>query len=122
MHVESSRTLGADEQQRLDRNLALARELGAEVVITHDEDAAAAAVRLALEHNATQIVVGKPRGNRWREFLRGGSLVDRLARLGGGIDIYMVPAEQKATRRFQFRGRGTPARWSTPWSPGRSRR
>ncbi len=106
VHVESSRTLGAAEQQRLDRNLALARELGAEVVITHDEDAAAALVRLALEHNATQIVVGKPRGNRWLEFLRGGSLVDRLARLGGGIDIYMVPAEQKATRRFPFEWKG----------------
>jgi two-component system sensor histidine kinase KdpD len=102
VHVESARSLGDEEQLRLDKNLALARELGAEVVITHDEDAAAALVRLALEHNATQIVVGKPRGNRWLEFLRGGSLVDRLARLGGGIDIYMVPAEQRTIRRFRF--------------------
>jgi two-component system, OmpR family, sensor histidine kinase KdpD len=106
VHVESSRTLGPEEQLRLDKNLALARELGAEVVITHDEDAAAALVRLALEHNATQIVVGKPRGNRWWEFLRGGSLVDRLARLGGGIDIYMVPAEERAARRFRFEWAG----------------
>jgi two-component system sensor histidine kinase KdpD len=106
VHVESSKTLGAEEQRLLDKNLALARELGAEVVITHDEDAAAALVRLALEHNATQIVVGKPRGNRWLEFLSGGSLVDRLARLGGGIDIYMVPAEQKASRRFRFEWAG----------------
>ena len=106
VHVESARTLAAEEQRLLDKNLALARELGAEVVITHDEDAAAALVRLALEHNATQIVVGKPRGNRWLEMLRGGSLVDRLARLGGGIDIYMVPAEQKASRRFRFEWTG----------------
>jgi len=102
VHVESTKTLSAEEQRLLDKNLALARELGAEVVITHDEDAAAALVRLALEHNATQIVVGKPRGNRWLELLRGGSLVDRLARLGGGIDIYMVPAEEKAPRRLRF--------------------
>ena len=106
VHVESAKTLGAEEQRLLDKNLALARELGAEVVITHDEDAAAALVRVALEHNATQIVVGKPRGNRWLEMLRGGSLVDRLARLGGGIDIYMVPAEQKAARRFRFEWEG----------------
>jgi two-component system sensor histidine kinase KdpD len=106
VHVESARALAPEEQRLLDKNLALARELGAEVVITHDEDAAAALVRLALDHNATQIVVGKPRGNRWLEMLRGGSLVDRLARLGGGIDIYMVPAEQKATRRFRFEWAG----------------
>jgi two-component system, OmpR family, sensor histidine kinase KdpD len=106
VHVESARTPSADEQRMLDKNLALARELGAEVVITHDEDAAAALVRLALEHNATQIVVGKPRGNRWLEMLRGGSLVDRLARLGGGIDIYMVPGEQKSGRRFRFEWAG----------------
>jgi two-component system sensor histidine kinase KdpD len=106
VHVESAKTLTVEEQRLLDKNLGLARELGAEVVITHDEDAAAALVRLALEHNATQIVVGKPRGNRWLEMLRGGSLVDRLARLGGGIDIYMVPAEQKAARRFRWEWAG----------------
>jgi two-component system sensor histidine kinase KdpD len=106
-HIESSRQNTPDEQARLDRNLALARELGAEIAVTHDEDAAAALVRLALEHNASQIVVGKPRGNRWLEFLRGGSLVERLARLGGGIDIYMVPAEERASRTFNWQLKGT---------------
>ena len=62
-------------------------------------------------------LVGKPRGNRWLEFLRGGSLVDRLARLGGGIDIYMVPAEQKATRRFRCTTRPSARR-----VPGRAER
>jgi two-component system, OmpR family, sensor histidine kinase KdpD len=68
-------------------------------VVTHDQDVTAALVRVALHHNATQIVVGKPRGSRWRDLLRGGSLVDRLVRLGGNIDIYVVPAEAKAARR-----------------------
>ena len=43
------------------KNLSLARELGAEVVVTHDNDVAAALVRVALQNNATQIVVGKSR-------------------------------------------------------------
>lgn len=98
-HVESSVAATAEEQQRLDRNLALARELGAEVVVTRDEDLADALVRVALQHNATQIVVGKPRGNRWLEALKGGSLVDRLVRRGGNIDIYVVPAEPDPARR-----------------------
>lgn len=101
-HIESSRPLSSEDQALLDKNMALARELGAEVVITHDEDIAAALVRLALQHNATQIVVGKPRGFRWLELVRG-NLVDRLIRLGGNIDIYVVPAEARS-RRLAWRG------------------
>jgi len=59
--IESSRSLAPDAQRRLEQNLALARELGAEVVMTHDEDVAEALVRVAIQYNATQIVVGKSR-------------------------------------------------------------
>lgn len=110
VYVETSQPLSPESQRLLDKNLALARELGGEIVITHDDDVAAALVRVALEHNATQIVVGKPRGGRWTE-LWGGSLVDRLVRLGGDIDIYMVPAEGKRPRQFlQLAEAG----WSNP--------
>ena len=36
--VESSTPLDADSQRRLEKNLSLARELGAEIVVTHDND------------------------------------------------------------------------------------
>ena len=111
VHVESSQPLQPEAQRLLDKNLALARELGAEVVITHDDDVAAALVRVALEYNATQIVVGKPRGSRWAEFWHGGSLVDRLARMGGDIDICMVPAEQTKRKRLPRLGE---IRWTNP--------
>jgi two-component system sensor histidine kinase KdpD len=94
--VESARSLAPDARRRLEQNLALARELGGEVVVTHDEDIAEALVRVAIQHNATQIVVGKPRTPRLLNLLRGGTLVDRLLRLGGSIDIYIVPAERAA--------------------------
>jgi two-component system sensor histidine kinase KdpD len=99
VYVEGSGSLNPEAQRLLDKNLALARELGAEVVLTHDEDAAAALVRVALQHNATQIVVGKPRSRRLRDIIRGGTLVDRLVRLGGNIDIFVVPAESGPRRR-----------------------
>jgi two-component system sensor histidine kinase KdpD len=51
-------------QRSLEQNLSLARELGAEVVVTHDDDVAQALVRVALQNNATQIVVGKSRNPR----------------------------------------------------------
>ena len=96
--VESSAPLDAESQRRLEKNLSLARELGAEVVVTHDTGGAAALVRVALQNNATQIVVGKSRSPRWLDALRGGSLVDRLLRIAGTIDIYVVPAERAAEK------------------------
>ena len=98
VHIASAQPLRAEAQALLDKNLALARELGAELVLTRGEDVPAALVRVALEHNATQIVVGKPRRSRWLDWISGGSLVDRLVRLGGNIDIYVVPAEPGARR------------------------
>lgn len=105
--VESARPLTPEARRRVDQNLALARELGAEVAVTHDEDVAAALVRVALQNNATQIVVGKSRTPRLLDWVRGGSLVDRLLRASGSIDIYVVPAERAA-------GRGGGAR---DWEP-----
>jgi len=103
VYVESSRPLTPEQQRLLDKNLALARELGAEVIHTHDDDIASALVRLALQHNATQIVVGKSRENRWLNLLQGGSLVDRLVAIGGAIDISVVPAEEHRSYRRWFR-------------------
>lgn len=120
VHVESSAALSAETQRLLDQNLSLARELGAEVVLTHDEDVAAALVRVALQHNATQIVVGKPRNHWLRDLVAGGSLVDRLIRRGGNIDIYVVPAEPGARGRrwidFETVGRSEPAEYG--WAAG----
>jgi two-component system sensor histidine kinase KdpD len=96
--VESSRTLLPEDQRRREQNLALASELGAEIVVTHDENIAAALVRVALQNNATQIVVGQSRNPRWLDLIRGGNLVDRLLRISGPIDIYVVPAERLAEK------------------------
>ena len=94
--VESSHPLDADAARRLEKNLTLARELGAEIVVTHDDDIASALLRVALQNNATQIVVGQSRSPRWLDLLRGGSLVQRLLSRSGPIDIYVVPAERAA--------------------------
>jgi two-component system sensor histidine kinase KdpD len=100
--VEGATPLEADAQRRLEKNLSLARELGAEIVVTHDNDVADALVRVALQNNATQIVVGKSRSPWWLDAMRGGNLVDRLLRIGGSIDIYVVPAERSAEKPMNW--------------------
>lgn len=96
VHVESSATMPEADRQQLDRNLSLARELDAEVILTHDTDSAAALVRVARENKVTQIVIGKPRGNHIVELIRGGGVVDRLIRRCGHIDVYVVPSEDES--------------------------
>jgi two-component system sensor histidine kinase KdpD len=107
LSVESSRPLEGEAKRNLDANLALARELGADVVVTHDDNIADALVRVARQNNATQIVVGKSTRPHWFDYWRGGNLVDRLLRISGPIDVYVVPAEREA---------GTTAAWMN-WNP-----
>lgn len=93
IHVDRGRPLSDEEQARLQKNLTLARELGAEVISTTDQDVVGALLRIARQHNVTQIVVGKPAGWHVLDLFRGGSMLNRLIRESGGIDVHCVRAE-----------------------------
>jgi two-component system sensor histidine kinase KdpD len=97
VHVESSKALSEEDQARLTKNLALARELGAEVIATADEDVIRGLLRVGRQHNATQIVVGKPAGNGLRHFFGGGWFLRRLVEESGDIDIHVVRADKSDT-------------------------
>lgn len=83
--VETSTPLDAAKQDILNRALALARRLGAEIVALTGDDVAAALLDLARERNISQIVVGKPgtRGHRR-------TLTDRIIEGSGDIDVCIV--------------------------------
>ena len=102
-YIETSKPLAAAEKERLARNLALARSLGGEVVTTAGDDVAAGLLYLARQRNVTQIVVGKPKESRVRNFLRGGSFVSKLIRASGSIDIYVVTGEKPKSERRSSR-------------------
>lgn len=97
-YVESPRLLDDTEQKRLTENLALARQLGAEVITTSDSDLVAGLLRVAREQNVTQLVVGKPAGWRALDLLRGGSFLNRLIQASGDIDVHAVRAENPGSR------------------------
>lgn len=94
VHVESSRELNDEAKARLEKNLALARTLGAEVIATTDEDLARGLLRIAQQQNISQIIVGKPAASNWLEWLRAGKLLRRLTRESGNIDLHVVRAEK----------------------------
>jgi len=94
VHVENSRTLDDHAQARLEKNLALARSLGAEVIDTADENLAAGLLRIARQNNASQLIIGKPAAANVVEWFRAGKLLRQLARESGDIDLQIVRAEK----------------------------
>ncbi|TAE29118.1 MAG: sensor histidine kinase KdpD [Candidatus Kapaibacterium sp.] len=100
--VETSKPLSEDARGRLSENLALAKELGAEIITTVDDDLVSGIVRSAKEHNVSQIIVGKPfavvesslKAFKHRLFGSSKTFIDRLIAESGTIDIYAVRVEE----------------------------
>jgi two-component system, OmpR family, sensor histidine kinase KdpD len=111
-NIEGPRPLSPEEQARLTRYLALARQLGAEVITTPGRDIAETLLRVARQNNVTQIVMGKPLGTPWFSFLKP-DLLRWLMRNSGNIDIHMIPSEESVQpRRETVEERLARAPWS----------
>jgi two-component system sensor histidine kinase KdpD len=92
-NIEMPRLLSQDEQSRLTRYLALARQLGAEVISTPGYDIGETLLRIARQHNVTQIVIGRPLGTRWTAFWKRDP-VRWLISHSGNIDIHISPSDE----------------------------
>jgi len=90
LYVESSAPLTEEHKERLMKNLALARQLGAEIIHQVGDDIAQVIIDVASKENVTQIIVGKSVETSWQRFLGITTMVDRLVNLSGQIDVHMV--------------------------------
>jgi two-component system, OmpR family, sensor histidine kinase KdpD len=93
VYVDQAKPLGEAAEARLTQHLALARELGAEVITTADADLASGILRVARQQNVTQIVFGKPGGDGVLDWISGGKLLRRLVRESGHIELHIVRPE-----------------------------
>jgi len=80
----------AEDQAALDKNLALARENGAEIQILEGEDPIEAILHFAHERGVTQIFVGHTLQSGWWRRLTG-SPIDKLIDRADGIDVRIFP-------------------------------
>lgn len=103
-YVETAQGLSPERKALLAENLAFARDLGGEVLVSAGNDIDVSLLQLARQRNVTQIVVGKPMSSRWQRFVRGGSLVDKLVKASGDIDIFVVTGDkgEERTSRLSF--------------------
>jgi two-component system, OmpR family, sensor histidine kinase KdpD len=98
-YVDRSRPLSEGEQTRLTRHFSLAKELGAEVRTTSDDDIVRGLLRIARAQNVTQIVVGKPALRRGLSFFGDRSLLARLVHESGNIDVHVVRVDAEGSRK-----------------------
>jgi two-component system sensor histidine kinase KdpD len=93
--VEGPTPYGPEDRERLEAHLRLAESLGAEIVRLTGAQPAEAILGYARRHNVTRIIVGKPTHSRFRD-LWSGSLIDRLVRGSGGIDVHVISGDARA--------------------------
>ncbi len=94
VYIEGVNPIKDEQKAQLARNLSLVRKLGGEVVVSSGDDPAGEIMRIAQLHNVTQIIVGKPARPWFEEWLRGGSLVNRLIRVSGNIDVHVITGDE----------------------------
>ncbi len=103
LYVETSRRVSTQAESRLTRNLEQARELGAEVITTADEDLADAVLRVAFSRNISQIVVGKSGPSPWWSLIPRDPFVARLIRGSGDVGVHVVPVKRGSPPRAMRR-------------------
>ena len=78
------------DKKRLQRNIRLAEELGAEVTVTHGEDVSFQIAEYARISGVTQIVIGRSNIKR-RHFWSKPTLPEKLTEIVPNLDIHIIP-------------------------------
>jgi two-component system sensor histidine kinase KdpD len=86
--------LSAAQQEQIAHALTRAEEQGAKTVTLSGSPLQKVLLDYARRHNITRILVGKPLRPIWQERLQG-SLVNRLIRESGPIDVFVISGEQE---------------------------
>jgi two-component system, OmpR family, sensor histidine kinase KdpD len=108
IHVDNGKRLSTKDKEQLFKNLALARELGAEVISIVDSDIGQALQRTAKHKQVTQIILGRPEKRFFRNLFGTTSLIDALKHEHSEIDIHIIrkdasiPVPQSRFPRFEF--------------------
>lgn len=91
LHVENTQVLDEEQQEQLSQNIDLAREFGAEVIITSGSDLVSTTLNIARRENITHIIIGKSgKQSFFSTLFAKDNFVNRLLKESGEIDIYVI--------------------------------
>ena len=83
-----------EQKRALEENMRFAEDLGAEPVRAQGSDVAQTLVQVAHDRNVGSIIIGHSRHGRLHELIRG-SIVQKLLRLAGDVDVHVVADREK---------------------------
>jgi two-component system, OmpR family, sensor histidine kinase KdpD len=118
VHVASQEGLAEPPSGLLDQHRRLLVEMGGTYHEVAGADTAAALTDFARAENATQLVLGASRRSRLQELLHG-SVLNRVMRLSGPIDLHVIAHEPTPLNGERGRRRRRPGRRPSPINPRR---
>jgi two-component system sensor histidine kinase KdpD len=90
VYIESSKKMSAAQQEQLNKNISLVKQLGAEFLTTSGNDPVKAILNISQRENITHIIVNKPRySNLWSYFILR-NFINKLIKYSGNIDVYVL--------------------------------
>jgi len=97
LHVENTQVLNELQQEQLSKNIDLARQFGAEVIITSGDDLVSTTLDIARKENITHIIIGKSgKQSILSHLFTKDDFVNRLLKESGDIDIYVIEPGSEA--------------------------
>jgi len=103
LYVETSQRLTTKDQQQLDLNINLAKQLGFKVRIVTNDDLVKAIVSYAQKENITHIIVGKSRVGGVKSLMKLGNFVNRLIKYSGNIDVYILGSDISVAKKVNLK-------------------
>ena len=92
---EAPDRIDADAQRHLHENIAIARELGAEVVRLKSRDPVAAILDFARSHGVGHLILGRSHRPRWKRLVRR-DITQRLLDDATDMDVHVVALQERA--------------------------
>ena len=119
VHARSEEGLVGSGTELLAAHRQLLEEVGGEYHEIAGSDIATALLDFARAENATQLILGSSRQNRWHELTRG-SVINRVIRMSGPIDVHVIshepsPVEAALPRPSRRRATVAPRRRLIAW-------
>lgn len=102
LYIENGIHLSNDDKVQLNKNIKLAKDLGAEFISVYDDNVGDAIKRIALQRNVSQIIMGRP-DKRMFDLFKGGTLLDQLTYNLTDVDILVLKQEKKNKKSLRLR-------------------
>jgi two-component system, OmpR family, sensor histidine kinase KdpD len=102
VHVHPDTGLATESSDHVTENRRLLEQVGGQYREVTGSDVASALIDFARAENATQIVLGASRRSRWQALIQG-SVINRVVRLSGPIDVHVISSDDGEADRPSHR-------------------